>query len=326
MCEHPGQSLHLHSLTVCASVQRTPIPSAISTLTQPDCCLCVCAVQLTVLGHQCTLYSHVHHSYGLNDAFDRSVVLLLTAKQNLSPNSSAAAALESSVHSKPLDQEATTSQVNGTDDSPKTSARSLQTYKDSFHPFDKTRVTSSVQPVVWRRVSTQQQRVDSISNNNHNNININSNSNINSDSDSALPEVLGSRGEVSTSIEAPPVAAKTGNREVLSSTSHHGKDVGLVTGRQRSLLQDKVTLDHPCLHKGYVRDYTWVAHGAHVTPLPEVQLIARSAQHAVNRLLSINICLAALAGLLPAFLPCICLVDTGCESTFQNTSLPGQQS
>ena len=39
------------------------------------CCL-VLAVTVTVAGVEYPLYSHVHHGFGLNDAFDTSVDLL----------------------------------------------------------------------------------------------------------------------------------------------------------------------------------------------------------------------------------------------------------
>lgn len=40
------------------------------------------AVNATVLGASHQLYAHVHHHYGLNDAFDRSVSILLAQKQS----------------------------------------------------------------------------------------------------------------------------------------------------------------------------------------------------------------------------------------------------
>lgn len=60
-------------------------------------------MNITILGTYYSLYSHVHHSYGLNDAFDRSVAHLLTVQQ-LSINASA---LQDSVQQKPLDQDDT---------------------------------------------------------------------------------------------------------------------------------------------------------------------------------------------------------------------------
>ena len=38
------------------------------------------AVNVTVAGVQYSLYTHVHHHYGLNDAFDRSVDILLSQR------------------------------------------------------------------------------------------------------------------------------------------------------------------------------------------------------------------------------------------------------
>ena len=41
------------------------------------CRLVSCAVNVTVAGIEYPLYSHVHHGFGLNDAFDASVSLLV---------------------------------------------------------------------------------------------------------------------------------------------------------------------------------------------------------------------------------------------------------
>ena len=65
------------------------------------------AVNITILGANYSLYSHVHHSYGLNDAFDRSVAHLLTAQQSQQLDSVSASALQDSVQQKPLDQDDT---------------------------------------------------------------------------------------------------------------------------------------------------------------------------------------------------------------------------
>lgn len=60
--------------------------------------LCVHAANVSIMGVQYPLYTHVHHGYGLNDAFDRSVTLLLESEapankppSNHPPNSQAAA-------------------------------------------------------------------------------------------------------------------------------------------------------------------------------------------------------------------------------------------
>ena len=36
------------------------------------------AANVSILGVQYNLYTHAHHKYGLNDAFDRSVEILLS--------------------------------------------------------------------------------------------------------------------------------------------------------------------------------------------------------------------------------------------------------
>lgn len=69
------------------------------------------AVNITVLGTDYSLYAHVHHSYGLNDAFDRSVAHLLLAQQLISDTESA---LQDSVQTKPLHQDDTAVVAEGT--------------------------------------------------------------------------------------------------------------------------------------------------------------------------------------------------------------------
>lgn len=69
------------------------------------------AVNITVLGTDYSLYAHVHHSYGLNDAFDRSVARLLSAQQL---DSNTESALQDSVQQKPLDQDDTAVAAEGT--------------------------------------------------------------------------------------------------------------------------------------------------------------------------------------------------------------------
>ena len=68
------------------------------------------AVNITVLGTDYSLYAHVHHSYGLNDAFDRSVAHLLSAQQL---DSNIESALQDSVQQKPLDQDDTAVAAEG---------------------------------------------------------------------------------------------------------------------------------------------------------------------------------------------------------------------
>lgn len=61
-------------------------------------------MNITVLGTEYSLYAHVHHSYGLNDAFDRSVAHLLSTQQL---DSNTESALLDSVQQKPVNQDDT---------------------------------------------------------------------------------------------------------------------------------------------------------------------------------------------------------------------------
>ena len=156
-----------------------------SHVTDPDLCLLI-AVNVTVLGTDYSLYTYVHHSYGLNDAFDRSVAHLLSTQQPGQIDSETDSLLQDSVQSKPLDQ-------------------------------DDTAITA-VDPAEGRRRSMLQ------------------------------------------------------GIDLVSGSS---PNVGRERARSRSILQGRITVEHPCLHEGYSQEYAWVAHGAHVAPLPQVQLLGR---------------------------------------------------
>ena len=47
----------------------------------PDRGPCVAAANVTIMGVQYPLFTHAHHGYGLNDAFDRSVALLVETSE-----------------------------------------------------------------------------------------------------------------------------------------------------------------------------------------------------------------------------------------------------
>ena len=165
------------------------------------------AVNLTVLGRNYSLYTHVHHTYGLNDAFDRSVAHLLSEQLARHTDSNIDVLLDESVQQKPLDQ--TDTAVGASD-----RARSIREQSDLLHEHS--------------AVSAVKQR-----------------------------DLL---------VHARKQEAKDG-RQVQQPR-------GALCGR-RSLLQEKMTVEHPCLHEGYAKDYMWMAHGAHVAPLPQVQLLGR---------------------------------------------------
>jgi len=61
----------------------------------------------------------------------------------------------------------------------------------------------------------------------------------------------------------------------IHSVSGSSPNVGRERARSRSMLQGRITVEHPCLHEGYSKEYAWVAHGAHVAALPQVQLLGR---------------------------------------------------
>lgn len=63
------------------------------------------AVNITILETSYSVYTHVHHNYGLNDAFDRSVAHLLTAQQSHQLDDVSASALQDSVQQEPLAQD-----------------------------------------------------------------------------------------------------------------------------------------------------------------------------------------------------------------------------
>ena len=89
-------------------------------------------MNISVLGTDYSLYAHVHHSYGLNDAFDRSVAHLLTAQQSQQLDGNTEAALQDSVHQKPLDQDDTAVAAEATTEA----AEGRQLVSDESLPTD----------------------------------------------------------------------------------------------------------------------------------------------------------------------------------------------
>ncbi|KAL0038169.1 hypothetical protein WJX79_005885 [Trebouxia sp. C0005] len=156
-------------------------------------------IHVTVLGTDYSLYTYVHHSYGLNDAFDRSVAHLLSTQQPEQLDSETDTLLQDSIQSKPLEQ-------------------------------DDTAITA-VDPAEGRR-----RRGQLLNTGGH---------------------LLNAEGHLVNSSEMPQAGLK------------------LAGARNRSMRQGRITLEHPCLHEGYSKEYAWVAHGAHVAPLPQVQLLGR---------------------------------------------------
>ena len=184
------------------------------------------AVNLTLLGRNYSLYTHVHHTYGLNDAFDRSVAYLLSAQTAENLDSGTEALLEESVLHKPLDQ----------DDTVNTAA----------DPTD-----TDTQTDTGRR-KVLQGLTDQLRSKEHSPAAARNNPEFHQSRSKFLQKMIKGHG-----LEA----VRELNHDSIQS--------------RRSLAQNVITVEHPCLHQGYSREYTWVAHGAHVTPLPQVQLLGR---------------------------------------------------
>lgn len=229
-------------------------------------CLVWPAVNLTVLGSQYTLYSHVHHSFGLNDAFDRSVALLLTTKQNASLNAITAEVLEDSVHNKPLDQRDTANQLESSEKTPQHLRRQLYNIPLRSHNTINQLESSEMTSRTARSKILQQ----SIVLEQHDTTNQLENPEMTPRT--VRPRLLQQRGvleqhDTSNQLENPEQTPRTLKPRVL---------------------QQSMVVEHPCLHEGYERGYTWVAHGAHVEELPEVQLVGRSVP--VTLLVLLNTC------------------------------------
>lgn len=207
------------------------------------------AVNVTVLGRQYTLYTHVHHSYGLNDAFDRSVAHLLTAQQPEHVDSATDSLLHDSVQQEPLDQKDT---VNiAADDTEVGKFRALQHDGDLVHHKLVDQNDTGNTAAEGRSRSMRQQSA-------------------------LLAEGRGRR--LQESLTVPLDQNDTANAAAEGTEERSPSTLPLTTllaeDRSRSL-QESITVEHPCLHEGYSQEYAWVAHGAHVAPLPQVQLLGR---------------------------------------------------
>ena len=179
---------------------------------------------MTVLGTDYSLYTHVHHSYGLNDAFDRSVAHLLTVQQPEQLDSDADSLLQDSVQHKPLDQ----------DDTAITAVDTVEgRRRNLLHGVEALPRDRGAAVVADRRNGQPQEK--------------------------------------SNHMVQP--RQKPHDDELLLR-----EDVAKTGISSRSVLQEeegRMQVEHPCLHEGYFKEYTWVAHGAHVAPLPQVQLLGR---------------------------------------------------
>lgn len=218
-------------------------------------------VNVTVLGTEYSLYTYVHHSYGLNDAFDRSVAYLLSTQQPEQLDSKTDTLLQDSIQSKPLEQ----------DDTAITAADPTEGRRRSMLQGDFVLPRSSPSP-------QSQAAVPVLGPKHQSQFPV-------SGSRGADARVLGEGGQSegrSAGLvqegghllnEAGHLVTEEG--QLLNSSELVQPGLDLTGARSRSMLQGRITVEHPCLHEGYSKEYAWVAHGAHVAPLPQVQLLGR---------------------------------------------------
>lgn len=228
----------------------------------------MCAVNLTVLGKDYSLYTHIHHSYGLNDAFDRSVAYLLTAQQSEQLSSTAESALHKSVQQKPLDQDATAvvteDPVQGEgrrlDQDESLNVQPAATAEVAEGPRRDQDESTPLAPAA--AAATERRRRLAV---------------ISQDKRSSWQGMKRHLSQHSESQQNhhQTLCKATGNQ--ADSQSHTSSlQPSLAGARRRSMLQEVVKgVEHPCLHEGYFQNYAWVAHGAHVGPLPRVHLVGR---------------------------------------------------
>ena len=289
----------------------------------------VCAVNLTVLGKDYSLYTHVHHSYGLNDAFDRSVAYLLKVQQSEQLDSNGESVLHNSVQQKPLDQDATAVVAEGSaqgegrrldqDESPSADML-VGEATDSSYLDQRTSPEAATEEAPEGRMLDQDESSPATP------TTVEAAEGSRLGQDESLAAQLAATAEAAevprlgqdeSFAPASAAAAYTEHRRRLSVISedkrftekgvhrhllqhsvsmrdHHQTglqaigdqhDTGSHTSllqpnmagaRSRSMLQEVVKgVEHPCLHEGYFKNYAWVAHGAHVGPLPRVHLVGR---------------------------------------------------
>ncbi|DBB01407.1 hypothetical protein WJX77_012567 [Trebouxia sp. C0004] len=237
-------------------------------------------VNVTVLGTEYSLYTYVHHSYGLNDAFDRSVAHLLSTLQPEQMDSETDTLLQDSIQFKPLEQDDTA--ITALDPAEGRSRSILQgSYivprsNPSPQPQAAVPVLSltqqSLSPVPSSRPSPQTQAAAPVLGPRQQSLSPTLGS---SDTDARV-SVVGSQSEgrsAEIAQEGGHLVSEEG--QLVNSSELLQPGLKLAGARSRSMLQGRITVDHPCLHEGYSKEYVWVAHGAHVAPLPQVQLLGR---------------------------------------------------
>ena len=240
----------------------------------------VIAVNVTVLGTEYSLYTYVHHSYGLNDAFDRSVAHLLSTQQPQQLDSQTDALLQDSVQSKPLEQDDTA--ITAADPAEGRRRSMLQGVElltgSSPSPHSPSAVpvlSRKQQPQSWISSSSpspQSQAAIPVLGPKQQSLSYAPGS---SGIDARVPKVESQSEGRSADIVQEGGQLLTAEGQLVNSSESLQPGLHLAEARSRSMLQGRITVEHPCLHEGYSKEYVWEAHGAHVAPLPQVQLLGR---------------------------------------------------
>ena len=251
---------------------------------------------MTVLGTDYSLYTYVHHSYGLNDAFDRSVAHLLSTQQPEQLDSETDTLLQDSIQSKPLEQDDTA--ITAVDPA-EGRRRSMLTGFDLVAGSSSS--SHSHSPAAVPVLSPKQQSRSSVPSSSPS-PQLHAAVPVLKPKQQALSPNLGSRGAEATVqvgrsqsdgrsadiVQEGGQLLYTGGQllntgghllnaegHLVNSSEMPQAGLKLAGARNRSMRQGRITLEHPCLHEGYSKEYAWVAHGAHVAPLPQVQLLGR---------------------------------------------------
>ncbi len=249
---------------------------------------------MTVLGTNYSLYTYVHHNYGLNDAFERSVAHLLLTQQPEQLDSETDTLLQDSIQSKPLEQDDTAiTAVDPAEGRRRSILQEVDTVSGSG--------PSSHSPAAVPFLSAKQQSRSSVPSSSSS-PQFQAAAPVLSPKQQSLSPAPGSSGidarmqVVGGQSESRSADTVREGGHLLNRGGHLLNRVGhllnaegqlvnssellqpglkLAGARSRSMLQGRVTVEHPCLHEGYSKEYAWVAHGAHVAPLPQVQLLGR---------------------------------------------------
>ena len=249
-------------------------------------------MNVTILGDSYSLYTHVHHTYGLNDAFDRSVAYLLTAQES-QLDSRTESALQDSVQQKPLDQASTAVVTAATADDDAAAeevtaetAEGRQLDQDASERSEEGLQNQVIQEDELSLAAVQTAESVNSSRSGQNNTAPAAVRRTQHHRLSAASKARGAAANERTrhllqhddpSLQEAAQLIQSSVKRDTDSSKFASSAAGISAGaRRRSMLQEGVKgVEHPCLHEGYFKNYDWVAHGAHVADLPRVHLVGK---------------------------------------------------